>query len=197
MLSVDEDQEVDVRGSLARRSRSLRATGRRSWDAKSLIDGVGDIHVPLDERVVTADGARWPIRWHNWPVMPRGTWNCLRANREFSGGVKIVLLPETGRLGAAAEIPMSEDNPTWEVHLDYCGLPRNHTSVSNGDQGPTCWMGAKRRSQGLTWRLCARLPDGRAANGPTGPWPFRSKHRRAFWEAVGVWLWLEMTQHMG
>src|SRR5437016_4708538 len=45
MLEVEERQEVDVRKELARQSRFVRATGRRSWNARPQSEGDADIHV--------------------------------------------------------------------------------------------------------------------------------------------------------
>jgi hypothetical protein len=117
MLSVDEEQEVDVRSELALLSRSMRATSRQRWDVRPDADGAGVIHVQLtaDWLAMTADlGDQIAIL----ATHADDAWNCLQANREFNAGVKIVLQPDTGRLGAAVEVPWSEDDPDRKSHLN-------------------------------------------------------------------------------
>lgn len=116
MFSVEEDQEVDVRDGLLRHAKAVRPTGRSSWKATPRGDGAGEFHVrKMDGWLVL--NAELSDAVAHLAKDAQGAWDCLRANRAFSGGAMIVFQPETGRLEAAAEILWSEDEADWEVHL--------------------------------------------------------------------------------
>lgn len=116
MLSLEEDQEVDVRDELMRHSKAVRPTGRSSWKATPHADGAEDIHVRKMDGWFALNSELTGQTAH-LAKNAEGAWNCLVANRDFSGGAMFVIQPETGKLEAAAEILSAEEEPDWELRL--------------------------------------------------------------------------------
>src|SRR5262249_23322868 len=123
MFDVEEVQKVEVRKILAKKSSFVRGVGRRSWNARPLEDGHGEIHVKLtdDWLLMSADV---PELIAHLAKVADSAWACLRANQDFDGGAKIILLPDTNRLGVAVEVLWSDDEPDLDIHvaLAYDGI---------------------------------------------------------------------------